>query len=92
MIKTINYKGLPNCLRKYRRVRGLTQKEVAKILGLKGTSMISRWETGVCLPETVNVLRLSVLYRTLVDALFADRMRSLKDELLKKEERLKGTR
>lgn len=76
---------MPNCLRKYRRARGLKQKEVAEILGLKSTSMISRWEQGACLPNTLNVLKLSLLYRTLVNAFFIDLMRLLKDELIKRE-------
>ena len=82
----VHHNSLNNCLRKYRRLRGLRQGDVAKILGLKSTSMISRWEQGVCLPDTLNVLRLALVYRTMVEALFIDRVRSLKEELLKKEE------
>jgi len=79
-------RSLNNCLRKHRRLRGLRQKDVAKILGLRSTSMISRWEQGVCLPEALNVLRLSILYRAMVDALFIDLVRDLRKELLRKEE------
>jgi len=35
IMKEIKYKNIPNCLRKYRKIRGLNQSEVAKILGLK---------------------------------------------------------
>jgi transcriptional regulator with XRE-family HTH domain len=87
-MRTIHHNGLNNSLRKYRRLRGLKQGDVAKILGLKSTSMISRWEQGVRLPDTLNVLRLSVMYRTVVEALFIDRMRLLREELLKKEEKV----
>jgi len=85
-MKGLHYKTVPNCLRRYRRARGLKQRDVAQILELKSTSMISRWEKGVCLPSSRNLLRLALLYRTLVDALFIDLMRSMKEELLKKEE------
>ena len=78
--------GLNNCLRKYRKIRGLKQKDVAKILGLRSTSMISRWEKGGSIPDSLNVFKLSLLYRTMVDALYADLVRTLKDELRKREE------
>ncbi len=87
-MEKINYKNIPNCLRKYRRVRGLKQHEVAVILGLKSASLISRWENSGCIPDTVNVFRLSILYRTMADALFIDLVRRLKPELLKREEML----
>jgi len=88
-VKELNYKKIPNCLRIYRKARGLKQKEVAEILGLKSASLISRWEKGVCLPNTLNLFKLSCLYRTLVDGLFIDLMRLLKEEILKKERVLK---
>jgi transcriptional regulator with XRE-family HTH domain len=86
----MNYKSIPNCLRRCRRARGLKQKEVAKILGLKSTSMISRWEKGVCLPRPLTMFRLAILYRTMVDALFYDLRRALINELRKREEKVLG--
>jgi transcriptional regulator with XRE-family HTH domain len=83
----ITYKRIPNCLRKYRRARGLNQKEVAKSLGLKSASIISRWEKGICLPSTINLFKLAALYRTLVDALFIDLLRFLRQKLIKKEKK-----
>ena len=88
-MNVLNYKKIPNCLRKYRRVRGLKQKEVAKILGLKNSSIISRWEKGVCFPNPVNLFKLAALYRTLVDALFIDLIRMLKKDLMKEEEEIR---
>ena len=81
---------VPNLLRKYRRVRGLKQKEVARILSLKSASRISRWEKGACLPSVMNALRLAVVYRVMVDAIFPDLLRSLREELKEKEEKLIG--
>lgn len=78
-------KRVPNSLRKYRRARGLKQKEVAEILGLKNTSMISRWERGFVLPKPVNIFKLAALYRTMTDALFMDLLRSVKDDIHQKE-------
>jgi transcriptional regulator with XRE-family HTH domain len=76
---------LNNCLRKYRMARGLKQKEAAVILTVS-TSMISRWEKGVCMPDFINVLKMSLLYRAMIEALFIDHVRFLKDALRKKEE------
>jgi transcriptional regulator with XRE-family HTH domain len=77
-------KRIPNSLKKYRKAAGLKQKEVAGLLGLKGSSMISRWEKGVCLPTLLNIFKLALLYRTMVDALFIDLRASLKEEIRKK--------
>lgn len=68
--------------------RGLKQKDVAEILGLKNASMISRWEKGESFPNPKHLFRLAVLYRTMIDALFIDLIRLLRKDLLKKEESL----
>lgn len=80
-----DYKKIPNCLRKYRKARGLKQKEVALFLGLNSTSMISRWEQGTCLPNSINVFKLAVLYRIMIDALYIDHINLLREELISKE-------
>jgi len=82
----INYKNIPNCLRKYRKARGLNQKDVAKILNLKSSGIISRWEKGICLPSSLNIFKLAALYRTMADALFIDLIRILRGKILKREE------
>jgi transcriptional regulator with XRE-family HTH domain len=87
-MKNVNYKSIPNCLRKYRKARGLNQSKVAEIMGLKSSSIISRWEKGICLPSSFNIFKLAVVYRTMVDALFIDQLRELKDSLYKKEEEI----
>jgi len=76
---------IPNRLKRFRKERGLTQKQVASILGLKSSSIISRWEKGVLLPKTLNVLKLAVLYRTMVDALFSGLRQVVRDEIGKRE-------
>ncbi|MEM2991374.1 MAG: helix-turn-helix transcriptional regulator [Halobacteria archaeon] len=88
MRNTSFFKGFPNHLRRYRKARGLKQKDVAKILGFKSASMISRWEKGVCLPNTLNLLKLAALYRTMADALYVDLLRTIKGDLRQKEERV----
>jgi transcriptional regulator with XRE-family HTH domain len=83
-------KRIPNLLKKYRRIRGLDQKKVAQILGLKSASRISRWEKGDCIPSHVNVIRLSILYRTMADALFYDLAKALREEIYRREKQILG--
>jgi len=74
-------KKIPNCLPKYRRQKGLTQKEVARILGLKTGSIISKWERGFSFPSTPSLLKLSALYGRQVEALFIDLFQKVKEEV-----------
>jgi transcriptional regulator with XRE-family HTH domain len=74
-------KRINNYLRFCRKARGLSQTQVAFILGLGSTSMISRWEAGVSLPDTLNSLRMAVIYNTTVDFLYEDARQAMLDEL-----------
>jgi transcriptional regulator with XRE-family HTH domain len=87
-MKTQTY-NLPNCLRKYRKERGLSQKEVARIFDIKSTAMISRWEKRRRPPRVlITVFNFSALYRTSVDALFIDLLRASRNRILKREEKV----
>ena len=85
-MKKIPYHRVHNSLRKYRKARGLTQKEVSRILGLKSVGIVSRWEIGHYMPKTLNVFKMAVLYRTMADALFIDFREALQKDILKAEE------
>jgi len=63
--KTVKPKQILNRLWKYRKERGLTQRDVAYILGIKNASQISHWERGDKIPGTKNILKLSALYQRL---------------------------
>ena len=82
------YKKIPNLLRKYRRIRGLSQKQVATILGLKSASRISRWEKGRCMPSLMNAIKLAILCRIMVDALFFDHVKAVREEIRDREEKV----
>lgn len=60
----------PNKLKSYRRCNGLSQKKVARTLGLADTGTLSRWEKGVVIPGTVYLFRLAQLYHTQPHHLF----------------------
>ena len=91
-MRNIKSKTIPNCLKRYRKARGFQQKEVAKILGFKCTSTISRWEKGTYLPSTINLFKLAILYRTISDSLFIDLIRNLKSDIHKREEKILNKR
>jgi transcriptional regulator with XRE-family HTH domain len=80
--------NIPNSLKRYRKARGLKQKDVAMILELNNTSMISRWEKGIFLPNTINIFKLAIIYRTMADALFPDLLKALKSDIQKREDQV----
>jgi len=84
-MRKVEYKKVPNNLRKYRKAIGLKQKEIARILGLKNSGMISRWEKGVCLPSLLNAFKLAGLYCVLVDALFFPLIRLIKKKIMERQ-------
>ena len=45
---------VPNTIRKYRKESGLDQKELAFLMGLKSTAMLSRYESGIITPDLEN--------------------------------------
>ena len=87
-MKNIDCHRLHNSLRKYRKARGLTQREVSLILGVRSEGIVSKWEIGRFLPGTLNVLKLAILYRTMADALFVDLRKELQKEILRTEEKV----
>lgn len=74
-----------NSLKKHRKIMGYRQIDVAFLLGLNNTSRISRWEKGLSLPNTINLIKLSIIYRTFPNELYFDLLLELRHELLKKE-------
>lgn len=71
-----------NLLWKYRKLMGYTQKEVGKKLGIDPT-LISRWERGAVMPSSINLLKLSVLYKTLPNELYRGLVKQYARELFK---------
>jgi transcriptional regulator with XRE-family HTH domain len=65
-----NKQFIPNSLKKHRRLCGFSQDDIKNRLKLKSTSMISRWERGLTMPSGENLLKLSVLYKTMVNELY----------------------
>jgi transcriptional regulator with XRE-family HTH domain len=84
----MEHRRIPNSLKKYRRISGLSQKTVAAFLGMQQTYLISRWEKGVCLPNMENLFRLSLLYKTPPNNLYFELWQRLKLDAIAKEQKL----
>jgi transcriptional regulator with XRE-family HTH domain len=79
---------IQNSLRLYRRKRGLSQKDIARLLGYQSTTAISSYERGTKAPQLTNLLRLEIIYRIPVAFLFWDHYRELRNEIHRKEEKI----
>jgi transcriptional regulator with XRE-family HTH domain len=77
---------IPNSLKRYRRIAGLSQVQVAAKLGLRQSSCISLWEKGYSMPGTEYLFRLSILYNTVPNKLYGDFFQSLQQELFAQHE------
>ncbi|OPY73241.1 MAG: Helix-turn-helix domain protein [Syntrophorhabdus sp. PtaU1.Bin002] len=88
----IDYKRIPNCLRKCRKIAGYSQKQVALLLGIENAGMISRWENGSCFPSPVNIFRLAAVYHTMADALYIDLLRAVRREIQARRNQLEARR
>lgn len=80
-IKTMSSrKRFPNRLRRYRRMMGYSQVGVARILGLKSKGRLSEWESGKHFPGVRNLLKLSLLYHTLIEQLYYDLREAIRED------------
>jgi transcriptional regulator with XRE-family HTH domain len=77
-----------NTLDIYRRRMGFTTRHVARLLGDRDTSRISKYERGHRLPELRNALRLGIILRVPVEFLFASLYDSLREQIRAEEERI----
>lgn len=54
---------VPNNLKEYRLKAGLTQKQVAKLLGVNSEERICHWENGRNVPNMMNLIKLCKIYK-----------------------------
>ena len=66
---------LTNYIRTFRRRSGLSQGDVAALLGLKNDTTVSRYEAGEFLPSLEGALTLSLLFDVLIADLFGGEVR-----------------
>jgi len=72
---------IQNGLRRARKIAGLSQRDVAKRLGMSSTDRISRWEKGTATPNIKNLFRLCILYKVSPTELYDDYFEELIKEL-----------
>jgi len=61
----------PNRIREYRLKAGLTQGNLAGVLG-RGRDAVSSWERGLSLPSVPKLMRMAKVLGTLAEALYHD--------------------
>lgn len=81
---------IQNRLKLHRRRVGLSQKQVAKLLGLNDTSPLSRWENGLMYPSIVRVFQLCRIYKTIPQELYATLYQKISSDFVIVESHLLG--
>lgn len=59
-----------NNLREYRIKAGLTQKQVAVMLGMQCEDRLSHWERGQAMPSVINLMKLTAIYNVVAEKLY----------------------
>src|SRR5205823_3123992 len=77
-----------NHLYTLRRIRGLRQKQLAILLGYRGTTMISRFETGAALPALHVAILLELALGARMPEVYVDLYRELQTFIIKRAARL----
>jgi transcriptional regulator with XRE-family HTH domain len=72
----------------YRRRMGFTQRHVARLLGFKDASMLSRYEHGRSLPPLMTAFRLGIVLRVPLEFLFPALYDQLRNRIREQEELL----
>lgn len=75
------WKKETNHLKRYRLMFGYSQRQIAKKLGIVSTTIIGRWEQGLAYPDLQNLIKLSVIYKTLIDQFYPDLRWTIINEL-----------
>lgn len=74
------YHHISNCIRKYRKRMGLTQRELGERLHVD-PDWISHWESGDSLPNLISVIKLSVFLGVPVSELFSSLTNRIREEV-----------
>lgn len=72
---------ITNRLWRHRTEHHLSQRDIARLLGIKNSAQVSRWENGEKIPTLTNALMLSYILKAPVEALFADRAAELQAQI-----------
>ena len=78
-----------NHLYTLRRIRGLQQKQLAGLLGYRGTSTVSRLEAGHVLPPLKVALLMELALGARLQEMYVDLARELETLILRRSKRLR---
>jgi DNA-binding XRE family transcriptional regulator len=67
-----------------RKLRRLSQRQVAHLIGHRDSTMLSKYEKGLVAPPLRTALKLTLLYRLPVHEIFTEEFSQAKEELAKK--------
>jgi transcriptional regulator with XRE-family HTH domain len=81
-------KRYPNLLRRSRKAHGWNQKQVAELLGVKNTAMISSWEKSHKHPNAINMFKLSAIYGVMVEELFSPLVSAVWREKIERQKKV----
>lgn len=77
-----------NHLYTLRRIRGLQQKQLSRLLGYRGTSTVSRLESGVVLPPLKVALLMELALGARLQEIYVELARELEALILERSKRL----
>lgn len=72
---------------KYRKLSGLKQEELGKLLGLKKTT-ISSWEVGKSMPDVCTLYKLSQIFNVSISTLYNAQLEINEDKIVRAVEAL----
>jgi transcriptional regulator with XRE-family HTH domain len=71
---------------------GLTQRDVARILGFANASRLSRWEHGMCLPSVKNILALACIYHVSVEFIYRELVERIREAIQRRASQILAQR
>ncbi len=77
---------IPNSFKKHRMIAGYLQKDVSFLLGHSSTNQLCRWERGEAMPSVLNLIKLSIIFRTLPNELYFDLLKEQQEIVMQKEQ------
>lgn len=78
-----HYRGIPNAIKQYRKAKGLSQKQLATMMGFKDKTWISHWENGKAIPNLISAIKLSVFLGVPINELFHHLTNRVREEVVK---------
>jgi len=88
--RAFHRKPLNNQLRRYRKKRHLSQRQVAELIGHRQAGHVSAWEAGKRLPNLQSALKLSAAINCPIEVLFAPLFRAIRDPVILRRKTLES--